>query len=194
MKFAIAILVIGIVFFGWKMVSRSAYETARYEVVEKDGSIEIRSYPELKLVSTSMKFSAQGNDGSFMRLFGYISGKNDSQQKIAMTTPVFMDPEESDKQGKMSFVLPEKFSDRSVPEPSANGVEIDTRPAGRYAVIRFSGWLNDKTAAKAEEKLRSWLAERGLKAEAEMEAAGYDPPITPGPFRRNEVLLRLTEN
>ena len=38
--------------------------------------------------------------GAFNALAGYIFGKNDRQQKMSMTTPVF-----TDSQGKMQFVV-----------------------------------------------------------------------------------------
>ena len=46
-------------------------------------------------------------------------------------------------------------------------------------------------AAKRERELRAWMAENKLVAEGDAEYAGYDPPWTPGPFRRNEVLIRV---
>ena len=64
---------------------------ARYRVVSSDGAFEVRDYADLTLVTTAMRFDAQGNDGSFSRLFRYISGDNRQQQKVAMTTPVFME-------------------------------------------------------------------------------------------------------
>ena len=59
---------LALVFFGWKLTSRSAYESAEYEIVEQDGPFEIREYPDLMLASTRMRTGSQGNDGSFMRL------------------------------------------------------------------------------------------------------------------------------
>jgi len=35
------------------------------------------------------------------------------------------------------------------------------------------------------------MSEQGLVADGDAEVAGYDPPWTPGPFRRNEVLIRI---
>jgi len=43
-------------------------------------------------------------DGSFMRLFRFITGKNETKQKTAMTTPVFMSG--SGSNATMAFVLP----------------------------------------------------------------------------------------
>ena len=35
------------------------------------------------------------------------------------------------------------------------------------------------------------MEDNGLIGHDDAEFAGYDPPWTPGPFRRNEVLIRL---
>lgn len=178
-------------YFGWTLTARSAYESAEYTVVEAESPFEIREYPDLMLATTTMKFAAQGNDGSFMRLFRYISGANEREQKIAMTTPVFMEAEAAGGDGQMGFVMPKAFEPGSVPQPSGDGVQIRKRAGGRFAVIRFAGRLNTETVAQAESRLREWLKQKGLAAEGEVEYAGYDPPWTPGPLRRNEVLLRV---
>ena len=75
--------------FAWNMMARTAYESAEYKVVESDGKFEVREYPDLMLVATTTKMDAQGRDGSFMKLFRYISGANESDKKISMTTPVW---------------------------------------------------------------------------------------------------------
>jgi hypothetical protein len=51
--------------------------------------------------------------------------------------------------------------------------------------------MDAKKADDAEAKLRKWIEQKGFVAHEESEAAGYDPPFMPGPFRRNEVLIRL---
>ncbi len=175
----------------WKMTARNAYENAEYTVLKSDGDYEIREYPKLMLATTDMRFTSPGDDGSFMRLFGYISGANDQNQKVAMTVPVFMEPEHGDSSGQMGFVLPKDIAERSAPEPSASGVWLQTRQGGQFAVIKFAGRLNKETAARAEQHLRQWMEGNGLEAAGEPEYASYDPPWTPGPLRRNEVLIRL---
>ena len=178
--------------FVWNLTARAAYESAEYTVVEKEGSFEIRDYPDLMLASTEMDFESQGRDGSFMRLFRYISGGNESNQKVSMTTPVFMDGTEEAK-GQMGFVIPKEVVIAGVPEPASSDVSIRKREGGRFAVIRFSGRLNAKKAKDAEQKLRKWIEAKGLKGQTESESAGYDPPFTPGPLRRNEILVRLSD-
>ena len=93
MIYAGVVTVLALTYFGWKLTARGAYESAEYTVLDSDGPFETREYPDLILATTNMQFESQGDDGSFMRLFRYISGANDREKKIAMTTPVFMEAE-----------------------------------------------------------------------------------------------------
>jgi hypothetical protein len=191
MYLAPALIVTVAVYMGWKLTSRSAYESADYTVIESEAPFEVREYPDLLMATTETQFSSQGDDGSFMRLFGYISGANEGKQKVAMTTPVFMDREADGEPGQMGFVIPTAVLETGAPKPSRDDVDLKSRRGGRFAVIRFSGRLNSTTFASAEERLREWMAREGLTAGDKTESAGYDPPWTPGPFRRNELLIRL---
>lgn len=177
--------------FAWNLTARAAYESAPYTVVESDGPFELRDYPELMLASTDMRPDSKGNDGSFMRLFRYISGENEADQKVAMTTPVFMEDAQDESSGRMGFVIPKEVAQEGIPKPVAAAVQVRKRAGGRFAVIRFKGRMDAKSTAEAEKRLRSWAASKGLSCHDEAESAGYDPPWTPGPFRRNEVLIRL---
>ena len=175
-----------------RMTARTSYESAAYSVVESDGPFEIREYPDLMLVTTGMKSEgSDGSDGSFGRLFGYISGGNDDDLKVAMTTPVFMEPEGRGTAGQMGFVIPEKVSSKHIPNPTDETVQIQKRASGRFAVIRFSGRMDQESKAKNAEKLRQWIETKGRSGSDAVEFAGYDPPWTPNPFRRNEILIRL---
>lgn len=193
------LIVIGV--FVLNKTTRAGYESAEYKVVESDGHFEVREYPDLMLVATTTKIDAQGRDGSFMKLFRYISGANESEQKISMTTPVFMQNDKVDSEVQMGFVMPQEVAVEGVPTPTGADVNIRKRAGGRFAVLRFSGRLNAKLAKESETKLRSWMETKGLEADdsptdsealsSSVESASYDPPFTPGPLRRNEVLIRL---
>lgn len=179
-----------LLYLGWKTTARAAYESASYTTVKTDGDFTIRRYPDLTVASTGMQ-SVRGDDGSFMRLFQYISGSNQADQKIAMTTPVFMEPSAEGKPGRMAFVLPAEVAQAGAPQPTGEAVEVGKRPGGRFAVVRFSGRMDQALAAEKERELRQWIQRQGLEAVGKAETAGYDPPWTPGPLRRNEVLIRL---
>jgi hypothetical protein len=184
---AIAILVlVGTVFVS---TSRAGYETASFELVKKDGSFEIRDYAPHVVVSTPMKGGEQ--NGSFGRLFKYISGENAGEQKIAMTTPVFMPASGDGAPGEMQFVVPADIAKAGAPAPADPTVKLTKMSGGKYAVIRYSGKSGaDDRAAKLVE-LRERIAKEGLESVGDPVYAGYDPPWTPGPMRRNEVLLKL---
>jgi hypothetical protein len=188
---SVAIVVAAVVYTGWTLTARGAYETADYSVMYSDGPFETREYPDLMMATTAMEFASQGDDGSFMRLFRYISGANDGDRKVTMTTPVFMESAADDTPGRMGFVIPKKVSESEIPEPASKDVRIRKRSGGQFAVIRFAGRIASASVENAEARLRNWMASRGLAADGEAEFAGYDPPWTPGPLRRNEVLIRL---
>jgi DNA gyrase inhibitor GyrI len=192
---AIAVLAFSSVF-AWNAMARAMYESAEYKVLSSDGKFEVREYPDLMLVSTTTKLDAQGRDGSFMKLFRYISGANKSDLKISMTTPVFMENDKAESTVQMGFVMPKHVAADGVPAPTGEGVEVRKRSGGRFAVLRFSGQLNAKLAQESEAKLRNWMETQGLVADdsaasSGVETAGYDPPLTPSPLRRNEILIRL---
>ena len=168
--------------------AEAKYESPAYSVVQKEGAFEIRDYPELTLISTTMQ--KRGADGSFMKLFRFIQGRNDRSEKISMTTPVLMSGTES---GTMSFVIPKEVALRGAPAPSNPDLTISTKPAGRYAVYRFSGSSKPAPSEAAALKLTSWAAAKHLVVEGTPLFAYYNPPWTPGFMRHNEVLLRLSQ-
>ena len=74
-----------------------ANEEARYEIIDKNEVYEIIEYSDRLAVETSRA----GIDSNFRKLFNYISGRNDIQEKIAMTTPVT----QVEKNGDMTCLL-----------------------------------------------------------------------------------------
>lgn len=169
-------------------VTRSGYESAPYQVVRADGKFQVRDYPALTVVETPMAGSRNGDDGSFMRLFGFITGKNEAKQKIAMTTPVFMSGSETN--ATIAFVLPAKLKSGAVPQPSDGTVTVRELPAGRFAVLRYSGGRHAKKEAEALARLKAWMEKERLSALSPPVYAYFDPSWTPGFLRRNEVMLR----
>jgi DNA gyrase inhibitor GyrI len=179
-----SLIVVGLGLFACA-TSRAGYESAPFTVVEKDGDVELRDYPQLTVARTAGK--GEDADGAFMRLFRYIQGNNDGGAKIAMTTPVFM--EHGEKSTEMSFVMPKAVAASGAPEPKAAEVTVSKRPAGRYAVLRFPGSRAQANGQEALGKLREWMKARALKAIGAPTFAYFDPPWTPSPLRRNEVML-----
>jgi len=164
----------------------AGYESPEYSVTGKDGSFEIRDYPEMTLVSTAM--TRRGEDGSFMKLFRFIRGRNERSEAIAMTTPVVMSGSST---GTMSFILPKEVAAKGAPLPLNPDVTLTVHPAARYAVYRFRGSTSLAAGQEAAGKLRLWAEGRKLLVSGEPLFAYYNPPWTPGFLRRNEVLIPL---
>ena len=170
--------------------SRAGYESAPYTTVRKDGRFEIREYPALTLVETPMPGrSEKSSNGSFGRLFRFISGGNDRKEKIAMTTPVFMAGEAEG--ATMAFVLPANTKPDGAPKPSDENLKIREVPAGKFAVLRFDGSRSEKKEAAAAETLKVWITKQGLQSEGGPVFGYFDPPWTPAFLLRNEVMFRL---
>ena len=179
--------------YGYAKTQRGAYESAPYTVLAKDKQFEIRDYPEMNIVATQgfQTRDKQGNN-AFRRLFKYITGQNEKKQKIAMTTPVYMQGE--DEQRTMAFVMPSKM--RDVPLPTNEDVKVTKIEAGRFATFRFNGSRTDALERQAVQKLKDWLSYRkdvSYDPEQTPVFGYFDPPFTPGYFRRNEVMLRLNQ-
>lgn len=189
-----AILMIGLALaVPWAVVgcraTRAGYESAPYTVVQSEGNFEIRDYPALTVAETPMATDGPEEDGSFTRLFGFITGKNGARQNIAMTTPVFMDGSASNR--TMAFVMPANLKPGSAPSPTDGAVTVRERPAGRYAVLRFHGARSAHQEAAALAELEAWLAQQGRKPAGMPVYAYFDPPWTPPALRRNEVMLEV---
>ena len=83
----------------------------------------------------------KANTGNpFSTLFRYISGDNQNNEKIEMTTPVYMYQE--DGTSAMEFVLPNKYMEKDAPTPSAANVKIYESKPGYYAAVRYGGYSN----------------------------------------------------
>ncbi|QTN31856.1 heme-binding protein [Akkermansiaceae bacterium] len=182
---ALFILICGI-------LSSCAIEKPKYESIQKDGNFEVRKYEAIKVVSAPMEDMGK-RDQSFRKLFKYISGENEAKQKIAMTSPVFMD-EKNDKaasSGKMSFMIPAEVAEKGAPAPDGEGVEVTEIIGGTYAVLRFKGWDKPDNRKQGAEALAKLISEKKLKPMGSTFFAFYDPPWTPEFMRRNEIWQRI---
>jgi len=174
---------------GGCQATRAGYESAPYTVVRADGPFELRDYPALTVVETPMAADGRdGADGSFRRLFQFITGGNEAGQKIAMTTPVFMSG--SGTNATMAFVMPAKLKTAEVPRPSAGPVTVRELAAGRFAVLRYRGGRNATKEAESLARLRAWIEMEKLGVRSSPVYGYFDPPWTPSFLRRNEVMLR----
>lgn len=164
-------------------------ETPNYAVVSRDGDFELRDYPAMtvaEVVRTGGRSDALR--GGFRPLAGYIFAKERGGEKIAMTAPVTQEPTEEGS-WRVRFIMPRDWSLEDLPRPAQAEVELTRTEPQRMAAVRFSGAWNDAVMAAQEERLRAWIAERGLETTTAPTYAYYNDPFTPGFLRRNEVLI-----
>jgi DNA gyrase inhibitor GyrI len=90
----------------------------------------------------------------------------------------------------MAFVMPAKLKANAVPKWSDGAVTVRELPAGRFAVLRYSGGRNAKKEAKSLARLQAWMEAEKLGVLSPPVYGYFDPPWTPGFLRRNEVMLR----
>src|SRR6188472_2212450 len=180
--FGAAVGALGLAFY---KLSRFDAEEAPYDLVRRDGRFELRRYPSIPVARTRIH---GGRNQSFKRLFRFISGENERNEKIAMTTPVLF---EISAPNRMSFFMPAAAQARGVPEPASDDVELDQQRGDQIAVVRFGGPMREESERRAVEELRTWLQAEGLECHGEPLIAYYDSPMIPGPFRRNEAMIPI---
>ena len=165
-----------------------ANEEAKYEIIDENEVYEIRKYNDRLAVETSRA----GIDSNFRKLFNYISGRNDVQEKIAMTTPVT----QVEKNGNMTmqFYLPSKFNSDNVPSPNRDDVRIVNIEGGYYAVLRYSGRASDGNFVKHKEILEKELNKNNILIISPPIRATYDSPFTLPMNRRNEAMFKVELN
>ena len=158
------------------------YETQKYEVVKQIENIEIRFYPPSLMAKVN-------SGGGFSKLFQYISGKNDKNQKIAMTTPVHMTNENN--KSTMEFVLPTKYTLDNIAIPNDKNIEVYNSKPGYYAAITYGGYSNSEKVKKNHYNLLNKLKTENFKVLNDKPVVlSYNSPYKVF-NRRNEVLVEI---
>ena len=174
-----------LVLFFTPIISMSQYETQEYELISNLDEIEIRYYPS----SIMIKYIDDQNlNRGFKYLFRYISGGNDLNKKIEMTTPVHM--ERGDKNSSMEFVLPREFSYKNAPKPNDSKVKVYESENLFYAAISYSGYTNYDKERVMIKKIKSKLLEKNIEIIGREKVLVYNSPYK---FfnRRNEIIIPI---
>jgi hypothetical protein len=213
--------IVGICFAGCATVGgvfgiRSGYEAPEYSVINTlDSGIEIREYKTRVAAEATVETSDNRNDENqaFRYLFGYISGKNEGEQKIAMTVPVSTNAEsEGDSKGDkiamtvpvetnrpttntmtMRFFLPGKYTIETAPPPTDERVTLVELPPQTMAVRKLKGGWSEAELHDQKQVLLNDLADTLYETTDDPVIYYYDPPFTL-PFRRlQEVAVPVTQ-
>ena len=190
MIIAIAVLLILIITQSFTIMSTKNTENQQYTVVLKEKEFEVRFYPATTIatINSSAKSYKELSGSGFRKLAGYIFGGNDSDTKIAMTTPVHMDI--NDTMSSMSFIMPSKYSQENLPKPNDPNVIIKKTKDEYVAAINFGGFASDNDMKIYSSKLASLLKERKIVTIGNFRYLGYNPPYQLI-GRRNEIIVSV---
>lgn len=158
------------------------YETQTYETIQFFDEAELRYYPPV------MKIKSPRSNG-FRALFSYISGNNKTNQKISMTTPVYM---RQDEQGEevMEFVLPKDMDQSNTPSSNSQIVEVYESHSGYFIAIGFGGYAMERTVRKATDTLKAIAEKHHLRIKSSPLLLVYDSPYKLM-NRKNEILFEI---
>jgi len=166
------------------------YEEPSWTLTERYDGFEIRQYAPTIQARVFLRDDRRGSmNGGFRVLAGYIFGGNAEEQSMSMTIPVTNQPAEGGE--IMSFMMPSEYDLDTLPAPLDERVELIEVPGGTFAALRFSGNVDAAVTEEKRRELSRLLSEAGLEPAGEPLVAQYNGPWTPGPFRRNEVLIPL---
>jgi hypothetical protein len=184
LSFAFITLILSIMSFTSKNI-----ETPDYKVVKVLDEVEIRLYPEMLVAKTSLKDNSFDDEGSsgFRTIASYIFGGNESNEKIAMTSPVVMNMGDS---ASMYFVMPKKYSLDELPKPNSKSVILSEIAPKTLAVISYGGYSSDKKIENHVSKLTTILKKNKIKTKGDFMYMGYNAPwdvIN----RKNEVAIEV---
>jgi len=179
-------------------------EEPEFRPLESDGDHQIRDYPALTVAETVVNGPRrEALDQGHRILADYLAARSRDGDELPMLNPVIQDSGapmasdpplfDDDLEGawRTRVVMPAGRSADDLPDPP-EGVGLVELPARKVAVVSFSGRWTDALLAEQEDRLRGWLAKRGVRSKGEPEYAFYNSPMIPGPLRRNEVWLALS--
>ena len=182
--------------------ARERTEQPAHEVLAEDGPFQHRRYAPMLVASVTVTGERdEATDEAFGQLASYIFASDREGEEIEMTTPVTQAVRGNDPMVTLAgggteagryavrFIMPAKWTRETLPAPANPNIAIEELPSRDMAVITFSGRATDEAVREQTEALRDYMERHSLMADGTMEYAYYDPPFTPPPGRRNEVMM-----
>lgn len=203
------LIIICVTIFGG--IELMAIEKPEYKVIKEYKNFEIRKYEPYLIAETEVKDKFEdATNRAFRILFDYISGNNEKQEKIKMTSPVNQRNAEgrgqkikmtapvsqevkmqSDGKYKIAFIVPSKYDMETVPLPKDPRVNIREIPGQTIAAVKYSGNWSEEKYRKHEKQLIDALQSKEIKIIGNPVFARYNPPFWPAFMRRNEILIEI---
>ena len=185
---SLLLVAIFLIFQSFKIINVVKTEKQAYRVVKKEAGFEIRFYPSATMATVYSKatnYKSVSSSG-FSKLAKFIFGGNQQKESISMTAPVIM--RITDKGSSMSFVMPQKYNEETLPTPNDTQIEIKKSEATYFAAISFGGYANDEKIAIYRDQLTAMLKAKNIIRKEGFYFLGYDAPFQ---FigRTNEVII-----
>ena len=112
-------------------------------------------------------------------------------EEIEMTAPVTTEEKTVGK--VMSFVMPSRFTMKTVPQPADKRVQIKQIPARKMAVIQFSWFAGEQKKLRKSNELRRWIDNStDYRILSKPIYAGYDAPFVP-PFLKTHEMMYVVD-
>lgn len=185
-----------------------AIEEPAFETLVTAQDYEIRRYEPYIVAEVDVDGDMKkSGDDAFRILAGYIFGKNEPGEKMAMTAPVTTRSATDGQRMKMTapvlsgstddetytyaFVMESRFSMDSLPKPIDPRIRLVEIPSTVVAARRYSGSWSNKNFLKNKDALLAALKDDGVDLSGQPYLARYNSPLTPWFLRRNEVLVEI---
>lgn len=183
-----------------------AYEQPRYEVLEREGNLELRSYAPYTVAEIEVRGSLEeAGNTAFRSLADFISGRNRRSERMPMTAPVtqtakgetigmtvpVMQTAGGEQTYVISFVMPARYTLSTLPQPVDPKIRFREVPPTTVAAWTYRGTWSESRYRAEERALFESVAKRGWTLLRPPVWARYNPPFWPWFLRRNEILVEV---
>lgn len=177
---------------GW--LATGSVARPEYHIVEHTDRYEIRQYAaylgaQVQLLGPHDQARREG----FHMLSGYISDENVLQTAIAMSRVISVGipvvEESRDDLWSFSFIMPDIYTDQTIPRPTNPRVRLVNVPEQTVAVADVPGWADWSRIRTAQDQLRDQLAQDGRSVAGPFRVIQYSPSWAPAFVRSAELLV-----
>ena len=172
------------------MALSDSYKEPQYNLIKKDGKIEIRQYSEYVIAKTSInQGDLEENNNMFRTLAGYIFGGNVNNQSIPMTAPVIT--KNNGPNYEMIFFMLDANQPNELPDPNNQNIVLEMMDIGKAVTITFGMWATESRVEYYKDLLDKYIIQNNLKVESGLMVAQYNSPWAIPPFRKNELIYKI---
>jgi len=195
MKALITVLsLIALGFIGWQLwfALSIGVKEPKYTVLGKKDGYEIRKYEPYIVAEVDVTGTPEtGANKGFKVLADYIFGKNTENVRMSMTSPVLVRNGEAKSRQSISFVMPFKYTLKTLPKPQDKQIKIEEKKGKIFAAYRFTWYPSDERVARKKELFKTMLERDNIKPKSEIILARYNPPFILPFLMRNELLVEV---